>query len=111
MSYRTEKVVVIAKHRGEEELACKRCGCVSSVEDCTYKENNARVRADCPECGAFIKFMRQSVVSRLFDFTSRKMELITEISSGILAWYLQKGKLKPDVEAEVREEIVKRGRR
>jgi formate dehydrogenase maturation protein FdhE len=111
-NYRIDCAIKIAKHRGEEELVCKRCGCINPVEGCTLEVTaKDRVKALCPDCHSYIKFMPQEVVTRLFDFNTKKLMVISEISSSILAWYLEHpGKLKKGQDKDIRAEINKRGK-
>lgn len=110
-----DRVIEIAHYRGESEIACKKCGQVSTPEELELivTPDSHRARANCPGCGGYIKFMSTSKLVRLFDFNEKKLEVISTIETSILKWYLKKGKLgdyqvlKVNEELESRREVIR----
>ena len=108
LDFRIEKVILIAEHRGERECVCKRCGCVNDVAALYFTAKGKNIRSDCPDCGSFIKMMRQSVKTMLFDFNEKKTAPIDELPNNLLLWYLRKGRLNAEKRADVEMEVEKR---
>ena len=104
-----EKIIEIAKFRGIDELACKKCGVVSALESITYEFNGPKVRADCPDCGAFIKFMPTVKSWRIFRSAKYGMVEIEKLDNGFLDWYLRTvTKINPDLRRNIEELIARR---
>lgn len=93
----SERIVDIARYYGENELICKKCGLVMDVSEAELdikpsKRKYPIFRALCPDCGAYIKRMRNSYVDRIF--WKNGMHPITDFDSGLLMWMLKTGYIK-----------------
>ena len=105
----TEKIIEIAKFRGINELICKSCGVVSALESVSYEFNGPNVRANCPECGAYIKFMPTTKAWRIFRSAKYGMIEIEKLDNGFLDWYLRTvTKINPDLRLAIEELIARR---
>ena len=86
------RVREISKYIGVIDYACKKCGAVTHVDliDVKYKagkRGNPIISAYCPDCGAYIKRMRNSKQERIFWKGS--MHNIQEFDISLLMWMLQ----------------------
>ena len=84
-----EKIIEIARYRGENQLICKSCGCISPVEKIDLEFNGSRVRANCPECGAYIKFLSTAKAWRIWKNKGAGMVEIELLKTDYLQWFLK----------------------
>ena len=106
--YRKGKIIQIARNRGENELACKKCGAVNEVENLIITPAGKQIKASCPDCEAFIKFMAQDTVPRVYDFERKTMIYLTDAETPLLQYHLEFYKTKPELKSAIREEIERR---
>ena len=89
-----ERVKDIARYLGEHELSCKKCGLVMDVEECDIemkvgKRGNPLFSAYCPDCGAYIKRMRNTKTEKIFWRGSTHE--VAKLETSLLIWMLQVG--------------------
>ena len=97
-----DRIIEIARFRGIADLACKSCGVVSALESIVYEFNGPRVKASCPDCGAYIKFMPTTKSWRIFKNKTEGLVEIEKIDNGYLDWAL---KNRTDIPADLRNNI------
>ena len=85
-----ETIIEINKYIGEDELSCRHCGSVSSIDEVLIEQRvkkRTTYHASCPECSGYIKRLKQSKLARVFWKGS--MIHIGEFKTGLLLWMLQ----------------------
>lgn len=104
-----EKILEIAEFRGIKELICKKCGVVSEVAAAEMVFNGPKVRANCPECGAYIRFLPTRAVWQIFMNQKMGMVEIEKIDNHWLNWALRnRADVKEDLRAAILELIDRR---
>lgn len=103
-----DKIVEIAKFRGTTELVCTKCGVISPVELLDYEFNGPRVRANCPDCGAYIKFMPTAKTWRIFYNAKFGLVEIEKIPTDRLTWHLKNVKTNDDIRNAIEQLIERR---
>ena len=65
----------------EHEVCCERCQTAYLLKDIKLSQSGNHLRADCPMCGRFLKFVRQSEPSgdEVMPFGKHKGEKISDI--------------------------------
>ena len=99
-----EKIIEIAKYKNENELICKGCGSISKIDDVIITFNGPKVRADCPDCDKFIKFLSTSKAFRIWKNKAVGMVDIEKLKTDYLQWFL---KVRPGNNAELIRGIEK----
>lgn len=98
-----KRIIEIAHYWGESQIACHRCGVVHDVDKLTFEDVGNKVKASCPDCKRYIKFMKMDKLWKLFDFDEKKMLPLAEINTRLLKWYL----MNPTKHKVQREVIIK----
>ena len=85
-----DRVVEIATYLNLTEFPCKRCGVVHTAEDLDLEEKPGKkliIKANCPDCGRFIRHMPTEKVKRIFY----KMEYreLADIETSLLQWMMR----------------------
>ena len=89
----------VSKHRGLVDYPCKKCGILHTVDDVEIeykagKRGQLLIQAFCPDCGAFIRRMSNSVNDRIF--WRGAMHNVEDIDTSLLLWMLQVGYIKDE---------------
>lgn len=104
-----EKIIEIARFRKIDELICKQCGTVNALESVSYEFNGPKVKALCPECGAYIRFMPTRKAWRIFKNKAVQLVEIEKIDNGYLDWYLRTvDKIPADLRNAIEQLIERR---
>ena len=103
------KLIEIARYKDGDTVACKRCGSVQDWGACAYEfKDNGAVKCSCGDCGSYIKFMSTQALPRVWDFDSKSMEVLSNVSTKILNWYLHSPKTYAGNLINIDKELKKR---
>ena len=94
-----EKIREIAKYLEIDELNCRACGSLNSIDQVNIevshdKRDNPLGGAYCPDCSAWIKWLPLSKVERIWFRGS--MHEIPSFDTSLLFWFINNDTLKTD---------------
>ena len=104
-----ERVKDISRYLGIIDYPCRKCGAVNIVEEVDVeviagKKGNPIFRALCPDCGAFIRRMRNTKAEKIYWKGSTHE--IAKLDTSLLIWMLQVGYVKNErVIDEIRKHL------
>ena len=109
-----ERIIDIARYLGEHELTCKKCGLIMDVSEGVIdmkagKRGNPIFSASCPDCGAYIKRMRNSKGEKIFWRGSTHE--VAKLETSLLIWMLQVGYITNERVIAMADELLKTHRR
>jgi len=87
------RVKEIAEYLDNKEFNCRSCGCVNSLEELvvqqmTTKAGKVQYKGICHPCGAFIEWMPDRKVDRVW--WGGEMTEIASLETGLLIWMINK---------------------